>query len=176
MVTRWRLSILVVFISSIWHPWLMTKWHECPIKITIIKNDYNWFDMNINKPTPHLPTYLPIYLPTNPPTYLPTHPPTYLHTHSPTYLPFTTCPLIYLLTYLFLTSYLLQHIYLLLTILQLVYYLPHSLLMIWNKHVKYKTWQKLDSFQWCNPLVRIWFTIVKGLIFNTCNLCTFLKA
>ncbi len=87
VVTRWRLSIFVVFISSIWHPWLMTKWHKCPINITIIKNDYNWFDMNINKPTPHLPTYPPIYLPTNSPTYLPTHPPTYLHTHSPTYLP-----------------------------------------------------------------------------------------
>jgi hypothetical protein len=144
----------------------MTKWCECLINITMIKKWLQWIWYE-HKQTYSPPTYIP--------TYLPTHPPTYFHTHSSTHLPFTTYPLIYLLTYLFLISYLLQHIYLLPTILQLAYYLPHSLVMIWNKHVKYKTWQKLDTFWWCNPLVKTWFIIVKGLIPSICNLCAFLK-
>jgi hypothetical protein len=95
--------IFITFISSIWHPWLMTKWNECLIVITIIKNDYKSFDRNINNPPPplaylhtyiftysptHLSTYFLTYPPTHLPiTYLPTHPPTYLPTHAPTYLP-----------------------------------------------------------------------------------------
>jgi hypothetical protein len=45
--------------------------------------------MNIDKPTPHLPTYLPIYLPTHPFIYIPIHLPTYLlqHAHLSTYEP-----------------------------------------------------------------------------------------
>ncbi len=121
---KWRVSIFIVFVSSIWHSWLMTKWRGCPIVITIwLKNDYKSFNMNIDKPTPHLlmylpthtsvnlPTYLLKYLPTHlprTPTYLPIylnthlipHPPIYLlpkcqHTHAwPTYLP--THPFTYL--------------------------------------------------------------------------------
>jgi hypothetical protein len=104
-------------------------------------------------PSTYLPTYLLIYLPTTylltePLIYLltyflnanqPTHdPPTYLLTHQPTHL----------LTYLLFISYLLQLTYLLPNILQLVYYLFHNHVVIWNKHVKLKTWQNLNTF-WC---------------------------
>jgi len=153
--------IFITFISSIWHPWLMTKWNECLIVITIIKNDYKSFDTNINNPPPppclftHLHIYLFThpsinlfsYLPTNPPTYhLSTHPPTYLLTHPCTYLPThsPTYPLTHAPTHP--PTYLqFQPIYFLPIILQLAYYLPHSLVMIWNKHVKEKTWQKSNT-------------------------------
>jgi hypothetical protein len=39
-------------------------------------------------------------------------------------------------TYLLATSYFLQPTYLQRTILQLAYYLPYTLVIIWNKHVK----------------------------------------
>jgi hypothetical protein len=58
VVTRWWVSIFIIFISFIWHPWLMTKWHGCPIVSQWLKNDYKSFDMNINKPTLHLFVYL----------------------------------------------------------------------------------------------------------------------
>jgi hypothetical protein len=63
----------------------MTKWRECSIVIKIwLKNDYKSFDMNIGKPTPRLPTYLPTHTPINLPTY---HIPTYLYIYLPTYHP-----------------------------------------------------------------------------------------
>jgi hypothetical protein len=125
VVTRWRMLPFITFISSIWHPWLMTKWTGCPIIIQWLKNDYKSFDMNKNNPNPapHVPTYLRTYLFTYPPTHpsinlptcLPTKPPTYhLSMHPPTYLPTTfppTClpsthdPPTYLPTYLLFPIY-----------------------------------------------------------------------
>jgi hypothetical protein len=110
VVTRWRILVFITFLSSIWHPWLITKWSGCLIVITMTKKWlYKSFDMNIDNlaPAPHLPMYLlPTYLPTNPPIHPPTyllptfpstHPLTYLPTHRPTYfvnLPFTYLPII----------------------------------------------------------------------------------
>jgi hypothetical protein len=104
--------VFITFISSIWHPWLMTKWHGHPIVITMIKTWLQVIWYKHRQPYPlHLPMYLPIYPSTHPPTYLTTyptaHPPTYLptthlHAHQPTYLP------IHLPTYLF-TTYLPTH-------------------------------------------------------------------
>jgi hypothetical protein len=140
-------------------------------------------------PTPHLPiTYPPThtsttYLPTYPSTHLPTY---YSITHPPTHLPpywLLTLPpahphMTHLLTYLptfyflFFITYPLptyHHKHLL--------YLPYSLVVIWNKHVKQKNWPKLDTFWCCSPLVKTLFTIVKvkGSIPNICNLCVFLR-
>jgi len=145
-VTRWRMSNFIIFISFIWHPWLMTKWHGHSIVITMIKRwlQVIWYEHRQPYPPPHLFMYPPNYLPpTHPPTYLltylnthhlnanplahdpptylptwpPTHPITYLPTHSPTYL-------ITLFTYL-------PPIYHFTTC-----YLSHNLVVIWNKHVK----------------------------------------
>jgi hypothetical protein len=96
----------------------------------------------------------------------------------------TTKWLMYIMTWVMLTIYLPTYLpthpptHLLPTILQLAYYLPHSLVLIWNKHVRLKkTWQKLDIFLCSNPLVRTWFIIVqvRRLILNTSNLCAFLE-
>jgi len=111
MVTRWRLSIFITCISSLWQPWLMTNWHGCLIIITMIKKWLLviWYEHKQTYQPTCLPTYLPmhpstyqpIYFPTHQPTYLPTHPPTYLpkpyllthpHTHIHTYLPITYMP------------------------------------------------------------------------------------
>jgi hypothetical protein len=79
-----------------------------------------------------LTTYLPTYLPTHAPTYLL---PIYLHTNPPTHL--LIYPLVHLFTYLATYTYNLPiGSYLLPIVLQLTYYLLHSLLVIWNKHVK----------------------------------------
>jgi len=107
-------------------------------------------------PTYHSFTYPPTYLPTQPPTcwpttYLPTHPPThtwptylliylathphpthpfiYLPTHPPTY--FVNLPT-YLPTFYFLSIL----IHLPPTYHPTTCYMCHSLVMIWNKHVK----------------------------------------
>jgi hypothetical protein len=104
VITRWGMLVFITFISSIWHPWLMTKWHGCPIVITMIKKwlQVIWHAHRDSYPQSP-PTYVPTYLLTHPPTYLPTNPPTYLlaylHTHPPTYPP-TIHLLTYLLTYL----------------------------------------------------------------------------
>jgi hypothetical protein len=98
VVTRWRILVFITFLSSIWHPWLITKWSGCLIVITMTKKWlYKSFDMNIDNlaPAPHLPMYLPIFLPTHPSTFPCTHPPIYL---LPTYLP--TNPPIHPPTYL----------------------------------------------------------------------------
>jgi len=144
-------SIFIIFISSIWHPWLMTKWCWCSIIITMINKwlEVIWYEHKQAYPPPptptYLPTYLPIYLPTHPIinllAYLPTKPPTYLFTYSHTHLPTTylsTHPSTYVPIYLPLISYFL------ITYLPPTYhfttcYLPHSLVVIWNKHVKVKT-------------------------------------
>jgi len=57
MVTRWWLSIFIIFISFIWHPWLMTKWYGCPIILTMIKNwlQIIWYELKQTYPPP---TYL----------------------------------------------------------------------------------------------------------------------
>jgi hypothetical protein len=109
VVTRWKVLVFITFISSIWHPWLMTKWNECLIIITIIKKwlQVIWYEHRQPYPTHppfiYIPTYLPIhppiyqsiflpthlpttYLPTHPPMHLPTYPPMYPCTHPPTYL------------------------------------------------------------------------------------------
>jgi hypothetical protein len=97
MVTRWVILVFIIFISSMWHPWLMTKWHGCLIVITMTKKwlQVIWYEHKQPSPALHLPMYLPIYIPTHPsinlPTCLPTKPPTY-HLPNP-YL------LIYLLTH-----------------------------------------------------------------------------
>jgi hypothetical protein len=158
VVTRWRVLVFIIYVSFIWHPWLMIKWCGYPIVFTMIKKwpQVIWYE---HRP-PHLPMYLFIYLPTHLPTYLPIHLLNYPLTHLPTFS-----------TYL-LISYFLQPTYFLPINLQLAYYLPHNLAVVWNKH-----WKKLEIF-WCySPLVRIWFINlkVKGSIPNTCNLCTFLK-
>jgi len=115
------------------------KWLE--IWITSWKLTTKWLMYNDMGNVDHLSTYLPTrpsptYLHT---AYLPTHPLTYLPIHSPTYL--------------------------LLTILQLAYYLFHNLIMIWNKHVKLKTWKQLDTIWWCSLSLCRWR--VKFLILAT---------
>jgi len=134
------MGVILGIFGEVWHAITWTTWQLMTLQW--LQNDYKSFDMDVDKPTPHLLTYLPIYLPTNPPTYLPT----YLYTHQPTYTP-THTPTYYLPTHL-LTYYILAYpptylpthspTYLLLIsyLLQLVYYLPHSLVMIWNKHVQ----------------------------------------
>jgi len=100
--------------------------------------------LSIYLPTTYLTaTHLPTHKPTHPPTYLstipPTHPPaylpTYIATHPPTY-PLTCLPTrqpTYLFTYLLFPISL---TYPLPTYHPTICYLPHSLVMIWNKHVK----------------------------------------
>jgi hypothetical protein len=130
------MGVILGIFYEVWHAITWTMWQLMILQwLQII-----WYGHRQTYPPPsylptyfptHQPTYLPThtptyYLPTHPPThlltyYVPTYPPTYWPTHSPAYLPFTTCPL----TYLSLISYLLQ----------LVYYLPHNLVMIWNKHM-----------------------------------------
>jgi hypothetical protein len=105
--------VFIIFISFIWHPWLMTKWHGCPIVITMIKKwlQIIWYEHRqsyANLPTTYVHTYLFIHPPIYQPTYLLTHqtkPPTYhlvtyLFTYPPTHL-LTYYPLksTYLLTY-----------------------------------------------------------------------------
>jgi hypothetical protein len=46
----------------------MIKSYELSIVITMTKNDYKSFDMNIDKSTPPS-IYIPTYLPTHQPTY-----------------------------------------------------------------------------------------------------------
>jgi len=153
--------IFITFISSIWHPWLMTKWCWCPIIITMINKwlQFIWYEHKQVDPPTYLPTYIPTYLPTHPPinqpscllihqtTYLPPtcHLPTYLftysHTHPPTYHLSTHHPLTYPFIHLLTSS-----TYLLPTYHRVACYLLHSLVVIWNKHVKVKTWPKLDTF------------------------------
>jgi len=108
VVTRWGMLVFITFISSIRHPWLMIKWHGCPIVIRLIKKwlQVIWYEHRQSYPNPPLTYYpltsLPTYLPTHPLTYLPTFPPTCLPTHTwPTYFPtyLTTHPPIQL-TYL----------------------------------------------------------------------------
>jgi hypothetical protein len=87
------MGVILDIFGEVWHAITWTKWQLMTLQW--LQNDYKSFDMDVDKPTPHLLTYLFIYLPTNPPTYLPT----YLYTHPPTYLPTTympTHPLIYL--------------------------------------------------------------------------------
>ncbi len=89
----------------------MIKIHEHSITITMIKNDYKSFDMNINNPTPttYLHTYIFTYPPTHQHTYLPPPPTTYLATYLiPTYLPTHPLPYLptsYLSSYNFSTTY-----------------------------------------------------------------------
>jgi hypothetical protein len=117
VVTRWGMLVFITFISYIWHPWLMTKWHGCLIIITMIKNNYKSFDMNINNPTP-TPTDLPTYPPMHPPTYLlPTYfrtylLSTYLPTNPPIYVPTTHLPIHPPTYFLFCISYNLSTSYL----------------------------------------------------------------
>jgi len=127
VVTRWGLSIFIIFISFIWHPWLMTKWHGHPIIITMLRKwlQVIWYEHKQPYRPTNLCTYLFTYLPTHPPThrliYLPTHPPTYfinLHVYLPTFY------------FLSPTTYLPP------TFHSTICYLLHSLVMIWNKHVK----------------------------------------
>jgi hypothetical protein len=97
--------------------------------------------------TIHLPTYLFTYPPTylltidlltylftypltSLPTYLPTHLPHYLLTYLPTYLP--TLPCTQPPTYPFLAYH------------PTSCYLHHSLVMMWNKHVKLKKLTKIE--------------------------------
>ncbi len=127
MVIRWKVSIFVIFISYIWHSWLMTKWCGSPIVIAMIFKGLKVIYYEHRQPYPP-PAYIPTYLFTHPPIYQPTSLPTHLFTYPLTHLPtFST----YLLFHIFL-----QPTYLPPIILQLVYYLLHSVLMIWNKHVK----------------------------------------
>jgi len=131
-------------------------------------------------PTSHLQSYnLPTYQPAHSPTwiyyhYLPTYPHTYLHT-------FIMYLHIHLLTYIY-TYYL--HTHLLINLpthhLPISYNLPifilHSLVvMCQNKHMKWKNWQMLNTFQWCDPLLNIWFIIgvVKS---STPNIITYVHA
>jgi hypothetical protein len=109
-----------------------------------------------NLPT-HPPTSLPTYLPIgHPPIGLPTHLPPYLLTYLSTHPSTTTY-------YTFLpTSYNIPN------------YVPNSLVMMcWNKHVKLKTWQMLNTFWWCGPLVKdlVYIGEDKSSIPNTCNIC-----
>jgi hypothetical protein len=73
-----------------------------------------------------------------------THPPIHLliypFAHLPTYLP--TFYFLFFITYSLATYH------------PTTCYLPHNLVGIWNKHVKLKTWSKLDTFWCCSPLVR----------------------
>ncbi len=87
VVTRRRMWFFITLISSIWHPWLMTKWRGHPIVITMIKNWLPIIWYKHRQPYPPL-THVPIYLPTHPPThplacmfstYPLTHPPTHYH-------------------------------------------------------------------------------------------------
>jgi hypothetical protein len=153
VVTRWGMLVFITFISYIWHPWLMTKWHGCLIIITMIKKNYKSFDMNINNPTP-TPTYLCTYLFSFPPTqalisvptyypltYPPTHPstyllPTYPSTHLPTFYPPTYPPTHDPPTHLPTFYFIFPITYPLHTYHPTTCYLPHSLVVIWNKHVK----------------------------------------
>jgi hypothetical protein len=116
VVTRWGMLVFITFISSIWHPWLMTKWCGCPIVITMIKKwlQVIWYEHR--QPYPH-PTYLCTYLFTYPPTHLSTYlipyppnhlPITYLPIYLPTHPP-AHLPLIYAPTYLS-TTHLLTHL------------------------------------------------------------------
>jgi hypothetical protein len=95
VVIKWKVSIFITFISSIWHSWFMTKWRGSPIVITMIFKWLKFIWYEHKQPYPP-PTYIPTYLFTYPPTYVviyylfvypPTHPPTYLSTHSLIYLP-----------------------------------------------------------------------------------------
>jgi hypothetical protein len=85
VVTRWNVSIYITFISSIWHPWLMTKWCWCPIIITMVNNwlQVIWYERKQAYPPTYLPTHIPTYLP----THSPNNRPTCLFTHQTTYLP-----------------------------------------------------------------------------------------
>jgi len=100
---------------------------------------------------PYLLTHLPIYLPTHPPTYypftylliyLPTDPPTYLATHPPACLPNPhithqlTYPFTHLHIYLLTFYFLFPITYPLPTYHPTICYLPHNLVVIWNKHLK----------------------------------------
>jgi hypothetical protein len=99
VVTRWGMSIFIIFISSIWFPWLMTKWHGRSIVITTIKKwlQVIWYEHRQPYTTPHLfmyhlklypPTHLSTYLLSYPPNHLPiTYPPTHLFTYLFAYLP-----------------------------------------------------------------------------------------
>jgi hypothetical protein len=123
----------------------------------------------------YLPTHLPIpHLPTHLPTYPPMHPTTHLHTlphtrgHLPTHL--LTYPLTHLLTFYFLFFI----TYPILTYHPTTCYLFHTLVVIWNKHVKWKTWPKLNTF-WCCRWIQFINVKVKSSILNTYNLCVFLK-
>jgi hypothetical protein len=82
---RWKVSMFIACISFMWHPWLITKWHGCPIVITMTKKllQVIWYE--------HKQIYPPLC------TYLFTYPPTY---HLSTYL-FTYPPTYHLSTYLF---------------------------------------------------------------------------
>ncbi len=146
-----------------------------PLSLQWLKNNYKSFDMTIDNPTPHLPTYLPIYLLTHPSINLPTYLLTYPLTHDsptnllmrppiyqPIYLP-TYPPTHTWLTYPFFISYLLQRLP---TFYLLFYNLPSTYLInfsyyyqinMWNK----KTWQKLDPLWCCSSLVRTWLITVK---------------
>ncbi len=103
VITRWGLSIFIIFISFIWHPWLMTKWCGHPIIITMLRKwlQVIWYEHRQPYPPTNLCTYLFTYPPTHPTTYyLTSH--THTHPRWPTYLPtyLTTHPLTHPLIYL----------------------------------------------------------------------------
>jgi hypothetical protein len=101
VVIKWKVSILIIFISSIWHSWLMTKWHGSPIVITMI---FKWLKViwyEHRQPYPP-PTYISTYLFTHPPIYQPTSLPTHLLTYPLTHLPTLST---YLITHLPFISY-----------------------------------------------------------------------
>jgi hypothetical protein len=85
VVTIWGMLIFIIFISSIWHPWLMTKWRGHPIVIIIIKKwlQVIWYEHRQPYPLTYLCTYLFTYPPTHAPTHLPTYPPMHPTTHPP---------------------------------------------------------------------------------------------
>jgi hypothetical protein len=122
MVTRWGMSIFIIFISFIWHPWLMRKWCGHPIIISMFKKwlQVIWYEHRQSYPPTNLYTYLftypPNYLLTNlPHMHPPTHPPTYypftyLPSHAPTYLlhqpPYLPTYFLFPISYNLPTSYL----------------------------------------------------------------------
>jgi len=84
-----------IFIFSICHSWLMTKWCGHPIIIIMIKKSLEviWYEHKKPYPPPP-PTYIPTYLPMCPPTHPPTsstyqlaYPPFIFYLLQPAYLP-----------------------------------------------------------------------------------------
>jgi hypothetical protein len=99
------MGVILGIFYEVWHA---NTWTMCQLMtLQWLQNDYKSFYMDIDKPAPHLLTYLPLCLPTNPLTYLPTHLPTTYPPIHPLYI-YLLCT--YLPTHLF--TYPLQHAHL----------------------------------------------------------------